>query len=209
MEEAAAAVTAILPEDLMIEILARVRVSNPLQLRCVCKRWKSLVLDPQFVKKHLHTSFSDITDLASKAMEDMNAFQLQLNYAPALAEPEEEEEEEEEENEEEEEEEEEEGEEEEEEEARSMVNELAQLDNMLVVIRSLKGTLETIKVDVQAIKERVKCLQSFLQIYLKTATASSSSSHSMFISSYFCLRLSKQGEMLRKEKAHNAKVPSE
>ena len=89
----------------------------------------------------------------------------------------EEEEEEEEENEEEEEEEE--GEEEEEEEARSMVNELAQLDNMLVVIRSLKGTLETIKVDVQAIKERVKCLQSFLQIYLKTATASSSSSHSM------------------------------
>ncbi|KAK7359705.1 hypothetical protein VNO77_01668 [Canavalia gladiata] len=154
MVEAAAAVTAVLPEELMIEILARVRVSNPLQLRCVCKWWKSLVVDPQFVKKHLHKSFSDITDLASKAMEDMNAFQLQLNYAPAAAEQEEHEEP----------------------ETRSLVNELAQLDNMLVVVRSLKGSLETIKVDVQAIKERVKCLQSFLQIYLKTA---SSSTHSL------------------------------
>lgn len=85
----------------MIEILVWIRVSNPLQLRCVCKRWKSLVLDPQFVKKHLHTSFSDITDLASKAMEDMNAFQLQLNYALALVEPKEEEDEEQEEGEEE------------------------------------------------------------------------------------------------------------
>ncbi|TKY72102.1 putative F-box protein [Spatholobus suberectus] len=157
-EAAAAAATAVLPEELMIEILARVRVSNPLQLRCVCKRWKSLVVDPQFVKKHLYKSFSDITDLASKAMEDMNAFQLQLSYAPALAEQEQEEGEEE---------------EEEEEEARSLVNELAQLDNMLVVVRSLKGSLETIKVDVQAIKDRVKCLQSFLQIYLKTVSSSS------------------------------------
>ncbi|CAJ1962369.1 unnamed protein product [Sphenostylis stenocarpa] len=184
-EAAAVAMTAVLPEDLMIEILARVRVSNPLQLRCVCKRWKSLVVDPQFVKKHLHKSFSDITDLASKAMEDMNAFQLQLNYAPAFAEQQQEDEEEEEEEEEEgeegdEEEGEEEEEEEEEEDAHSLVNELAQLDNMLVVVRSLKGSLETIKVDVQAIKERVKCLQSFLQIYLKTtASSSSSNSHSM------------------------------
>ena len=171
MVEAAAAVTvtAVLPEDLMIEILARVKVSNPLQLRCVCKRWKSLVVDPQFVKKHLQKSFSDITDLASKAMEDMNAFQLQLNYAPALAEQQEDEDEGEEGEEEEDEE------EEEEEDPHSLVNELAQLDNMLVVVRSLKGSLETIKVDVQAIKERVKCLQSFLQIYLKTRASSSSS----------------------------------
>ncbi|XP_027339220.1 putative F-box protein At3g17480 [Abrus precatorius] len=151
MVEPAAALTAVLPEELMIEILARVRVSNPLHLRCVCKWWKSLVVDPQFVKKHLHLSFSDITDLASKAMEDMNAFQLQLNYAPIVAEHEEQE-------------------------TRSMVNELAQLDHMLVVVRSLKGSLETIKFDVQAIKERVRCLQNFLQIYLKAA---SSSSHSL------------------------------
>ena len=34
------------------------------------------------------------------------------------------------------------------------MNELAQLDNILVVVRSLKGSLEMIKVDVQAIKER-------------------------------------------------------
>jgi len=99
----------------------------------------------------------------------MNAFQLQLNYAPALAEQQEDEDEGEEGEEEEDEE------EEEEEDPHSLVNELAQLDNMLVVVRSLKGSLETIKVDVQAIKERVKCLQSFLQIYLKTRASSSSS----------------------------------
>ncbi|BAT96901.1 hypothetical protein VIGAN_09021900 [Vigna angularis var. angularis] len=54
-------------------ILARVKVNNLLQPRGVCKRWKSLVVDPQFVKKHLQKSFSDITDLASKAMEDNKA----------------------------------------------------------------------------------------------------------------------------------------
>lgn len=54
-------------------------LATPLQLRCVCKQWKSLVLDLQFMKKNFHTSFLDIKDLTSKAMEDMNVFQLQLN----------------------------------------------------------------------------------------------------------------------------------
>ncbi|KAE9599038.1 hypothetical protein Lal_00044131 [Lupinus albus] len=135
--------TIILPEDLMIEILSRVTECNPLHLRCVCKWWKSLVLDPQFVKNHLHRSITDINDLASKALDDMNAFESQLNFAPeAVAVPEEVEEELE----------------------RSLMNEL---DNMLMVVQSLKGSLETIKIDVQEISDRMKCLQSFLQIYLK------------------------------------------
>ncbi|XP_061347943.1 uncharacterized protein LOC133293387 [Gastrolobium bilobum] len=129
----------VLPEDLMIEILSRVEVSNPLQLGCVCKWWKSLLVDPQFVKNHIHRSFTDITDLASKAMEDMNAFELQLIYAP-------------------------------DEEETHFTNEVALLDNLLGVVRSLKGGLETIKLDVQAIKDRMKCLQNFLEIYLKTAS---------------------------------------
>ncbi|RDX78220.1 putative F-box protein, partial [Mucuna pruriens] len=145
----APAMTSFLPEELMIDILARVRVSNPLHFRCVCKWWKSLVMDPQFVKKHLHVSFSDITDLATKAMEDMNAFQLQLSYAPAMAQQPQEQEQEQQQQEEQEEE------EEQEQEAPSLVNQLAQLDNMLVVVRSLKGSLDIIKVDVQAIKERL------------------------------------------------------
>lgn len=162
----------------MIEILSRVEVSNPLQFRCVCKLWKSLVVDPQFVKNHLHRSFTDITDLASKAMDDMNAFESQLNYnyapvPPPQQPPQNDEEEEEEED------------EEEEEERNSFSNEVAQLDNLLLVVRSLKGSLETIKVDVQAIKERMKCLQSFLLIYLKTAKASSSSVSASASSSHF------------------------
>lgn len=164
-ESSAPAPSAVLPEELMIEILSRVGVSNPLQLRCVCKWWKSLVVDPQFVKKHLHRSFTDMADLASKAMDDMNAFELQLNYVPVAALLEEEEEEDDDE------------EEEEEEETHSLKNEVAQLDNLLLVVRSLKGSLETIKVDMQAIMDRMKCLQGFLLIYLKSATASASSSH--------------------------------
>lgn len=139
----------------MIEILSRVPVSDPLQLRCVCKSWKSLVSDPQFVKNHVHRSITEINDLASKALADMIAFELQLNHAPEVAgEPEEEAAEE----------------EDAAEEARALRKEL---DNMLVVIRTLKVSLEMIKVDVQEIKDRMKCLQSFLQIYLKTATTTS------------------------------------
>ncbi|KAK7245795.1 hypothetical protein RIF29_40645 [Crotalaria pallida] len=152
--------TVLLPEELMIEILSRVTECNPLQLRCVCKWWKSLVSDPQFVKSHLHRSITEINDLASKALDDMNAFESQLNYAPAAAV----------------------GpvpepavvvvdEEEEAQQQRSLMNEL---DNMLVVVQSLKESLETIKVDVQEISDKMKCLQSFLQIYLKTASSSSS-----------------------------------
>ncbi|KAL1358450.1 hypothetical protein HN51_003719 [Arachis hypogaea] len=151
-----------LPEDLMIEILSRAPVSDPLQLRCVCKWWKSLVSDPQFVKNHLSRSIAEINDLASKALEDMIAFELQLNHAPPPPEPDPEEEdgaaaEEEAE------------EDAAEEEVRAMRKEL---DNMLTLVRSLKQSLETIKVDVQEIMSRMRCLQSFLQIYLKTATQS-------------------------------------
>lgn len=133
----------------MIEILSRVPVSDPLQLRCVCKLWKSLVSDPQFVKNHLHRSITDINDLASKALEDMNAFESQLNYAPAAAADAVEEAE-------------------EEAQQHSLMKEL---DNMLVVVQSLKVSLETIKVDMQNISDRMKCLQSFLLIYLKYASS--------------------------------------
>ncbi|XP_045822488.1 F-box/kelch-repeat protein At3g23880-like [Trifolium pratense] len=42
-----------LPFDLIIEILSRLPVKQLLQLRCVCKSWKSLISDPKFAKKHL------------------------------------------------------------------------------------------------------------------------------------------------------------
>jgi hypothetical protein len=66
--------TTILPAEVMIEILYRVELNNTLQLRCVCKLWKSLVHDPQFVKNHLFKLLNDITVLFSKTAEQFNAF---------------------------------------------------------------------------------------------------------------------------------------
>ena len=45
-----------LPHELIVGILSRLPVKFLLQLRCVCKSWKSLISDPQFVKKHLSMS---------------------------------------------------------------------------------------------------------------------------------------------------------
>ncbi|XP_045822489.1 F-box/kelch-repeat protein At3g23880-like [Trifolium pratense] len=46
----------ILPLDLIEEIFCRLPVKLLLQLRCVCKSWKSLISDPKFAKKHLSLS---------------------------------------------------------------------------------------------------------------------------------------------------------
>ena len=45
-----------LPFDLIPEILCRLPVKLLLQLRCVCKSWKSLISDPKFARKHLSVS---------------------------------------------------------------------------------------------------------------------------------------------------------
>jgi len=60
----------------MIEILSRVESSDTQQLMHVYKLWKSLILNPQFMKKYILKSITDIT----------------LRYAKALKEEEEEEE---------------------------------------------------------------------------------------------------------------------
>ncbi|KAJ1428800.1 F-box-like domain superfamily [Sesbania bispinosa] len=49
-----------LPFELVVEILYRLPVKFLLQLRCVCKSWKSLISDPKFAKKHLRMSPSHL-----------------------------------------------------------------------------------------------------------------------------------------------------
>jgi len=58
-----------IPDEMMIEILCRVEPSNLLQLRCVCKRWKSLVVDPQVIKNHSDILYFEIFDIYCEAME--------------------------------------------------------------------------------------------------------------------------------------------
>ncbi|KEH41302.1 F-box-like protein [Medicago truncatula] len=62
-----------LPDEVMIEILSRVDSTNHLELRCVCKLWKLLVLDPLFMKNHLLTSITDLASICCKANEQFNA----------------------------------------------------------------------------------------------------------------------------------------
>jgi len=45
-----------LPFELVVDILTRLPVKFLMQLRSVCKSWKSLISDPDFAKKHLRVS---------------------------------------------------------------------------------------------------------------------------------------------------------
>ncbi|XP_058739790.1 F-box/kelch-repeat protein At3g23880-like [Vicia villosa] len=47
---------AVLPDDLISRILSFLPVKSLLQLRCVCKSWKTLISQPTFIKLHLHQS---------------------------------------------------------------------------------------------------------------------------------------------------------
>ncbi|AES59788.1 F-box-like protein [Medicago truncatula] len=67
-----------LPNEVMIEILSRVDLSNHLELRCVCKLWKSLVLDPLFMTNHFRTSDNDLTFICRKTDEQFNALKSRI-----------------------------------------------------------------------------------------------------------------------------------
>src|SRR4051812_45209661 len=41
-----------LPEDLIIDIFLRLPVSSLMQLKCVCKSWKTLISDSEFAERH-------------------------------------------------------------------------------------------------------------------------------------------------------------
>ncbi|XP_058768164.1 uncharacterized protein LOC131641887 [Vicia villosa] len=163
-EATAESINTILPEELIIEILTRIDLTDPLQLRCVCKWWKSMVVDPQFVESYLHRSFSDIIDLTSTAMEHVESFGSHDFYAPNDVQDDDDDDgggEEEDED--------------DEEAAELLVNKAAQLDDLLVMLQTMKSNLNTMKVDMIGLKKRMKSFESFLKVYLKSAPSSSSS----------------------------------
>ncbi|GAU16856.1 hypothetical protein TSUD_368050 [Trifolium subterraneum] len=192
-EATAESPTSILPEEVMIEILSRVELNHTLQLRCVCKSWKSLLLDPQIVTNHLFKLLNDINVLCLKAKEFFDAFRSKnLINNPVMPQEQEQVEDDDEDGEEaaqeddddaaaveeeenvidaatEEEEEEKEEKKEDEKEKHWLITALANLDGVLVNVRSLKGDLKSINLDtqMQAVEDRMKCLRSFMRIYQK------------------------------------------
>jgi len=163
----------VLPVELMIEILSRVESSNPLELRCVCKLWNSIIIDPQFMENHILVSFPDFKDLLSKAFNDYMALESHIINNPV------------------------------DDEKRSMMKAIDQtndlidnfrnylreekyekkhwmmiridrLDHLLVIVRYMKENFETMRDIIQTLEDRVKCRQNCMRIYIKSATSSSS-----------------------------------
>jgi F-box interacting protein len=48
--------SAIIPDDLVIEILSLLKVKPLMKMKCVSKSWNTLISDPKFVKMHLNRS---------------------------------------------------------------------------------------------------------------------------------------------------------
>ncbi|XP_058746875.1 F-box/kelch-repeat protein At3g23880-like [Vicia villosa] len=59
----------ILPEELIREILLRLSVKYLVQFKCVCKLWKTLISDSQFVKSHLQISRINSQQLVFSVLE--------------------------------------------------------------------------------------------------------------------------------------------
>lgn len=176
----------ILPEDLIIEILSRFEPSDYLQLRCVCKWWKSLVLDRYFLEKHIRISVTEIMYLVCNAVKRLKPFELHRKEEEDEEAVEEEDFDDDEEDfdddaevveEEEDFDEEEEdvdgaGSEEEKESAWKVVieflrqKEAVPLDNFLKILRGIKEQYESIRDDMQIAEDIVKCLQNILQVRL-------------------------------------------
>jgi hypothetical protein len=66
-----------LPVDVMIDILLKVEVENPLPFRCVFKFWKSLTVDSYFMETHISRLTTGIFDLLSNASDQYSAFKVQ------------------------------------------------------------------------------------------------------------------------------------
>ncbi|AES59792.2 putative F-box domain-containing protein [Medicago truncatula] len=195
MEEATTAVSfQELPHELLIHIISRIDSDNPVELMCISKMWKSLVVDHVFVRNHVFRSLINFSDLNHKnSKRFLAACKLQ------------EEEDDDDDNEEEDDKEEKKG---GKKEKQFMVKWLAERDNLdeeevdqwainnaamiikiytaLGFIRNIRPVVkllddieisnenvEAMRADMESMEVRVKCLENFIRIYLKRGSISS------------------------------------
>ncbi|XP_072057625.1 uncharacterized protein [Arachis hypogaea] len=69
---------AVLPGELIQEILWRIPPKDVVELRCVCKSWKTLISSPQFMKALIQRSYAHIAGCASRAAKVMDSISLLL-----------------------------------------------------------------------------------------------------------------------------------
>lgn len=201
MEEATAlSLDSVFPHELLIQIISRIDYDNPLELRCISKLWKSLVVDHVFVRNHVFRSLINFSDVNHKNSKRFLACIPLISNNPAV--PQEEEDEDEDENEDED------DDEEEKKEKQFLVKLLAERDNLdeeeveqwavyraSMIIRLYKAmgfirnirpvvkllddirisneNVEAMRADMESMEVRVKCLENFIRIYLKHGSISS------------------------------------
>ncbi|QHO21261.1 hypothetical protein HN51_063663 [Arachis hypogaea] len=69
---------AVLPGELIQEILWRIPAKDVVELRCVCKSWKTLISSPQFMKAIIQRTYAHIAGCASRAAKVMDSISLLL-----------------------------------------------------------------------------------------------------------------------------------
>ncbi|KAK2389137.1 F-box/kelch-repeat protein [Trifolium repens] len=76
---------AILPDELMVEIISWLPVKHVMQLRCVNKFFKNLIFDPHFVEMHLNKSARNSQQLAlTLYRKDNNTSRMETLSIPRL-----------------------------------------------------------------------------------------------------------------------------
>ncbi|XP_059654394.1 F-box protein CPR1-like [Cornus florida] len=68
-----------LPEEVIDDILTRLRVEDLLRFRCVSKRWCALIDSPMFIKLHLNQSLQTGTNLSLILKSNSNLYSVDLD----------------------------------------------------------------------------------------------------------------------------------
>ncbi|CAJ2658471.1 unnamed protein product [Trifolium pratense] len=132
----------VLPEELMIEILSRVESSNPIQFRCVCKSYGNRWFSLLRPSKTSPLSIDSSEVFNLAVSQESEEDEEKLELELEQKEDEEE---------------------------QWMKNGVDWLDKLY---RNLKVRFETMRDDIQALEDRVKCLRSFMRIYLNSLNSS-------------------------------------
>ncbi|KAK7292371.1 hypothetical protein RIF29_08149 [Crotalaria pallida] len=71
----------LLPQELVVEILCRLTADSIMEMRCVCKSWKSLISDPQLLKPFIKRCGTEIEARTRAVMEVVRSILSRFSYA--------------------------------------------------------------------------------------------------------------------------------
>lgn len=57
-----------LPDEIIADVLSRLPVKSLMRFRCVCKSWRTLISNPQFIKMHLNRVNQDVNGCCKRVL---------------------------------------------------------------------------------------------------------------------------------------------